>query len=384
MRTERSATLGTLFRSRRERGREGLPLLSVTMSNGLVRRESRDRKTETGLTSEEHLLVRKGDIAYNMMRMWQGSFGLAEEDGLVSPAYVVLAPTTAIDSLFAAYLFKTSRMLYLFWAYSYGLTDDRLRLYFKDFADIQVSIPPVKEQQRIARILTAWDRHIHLVEDRLAASERLKNGMMQVLMRGTARELDGQDSLLTPFLLGDLFTERVETNRPDLPLLSVTSDRGVIPRSADDQSASVDLTHYKRISLGDIGYNTMRMWQGISALSDRDGIISPAYTVCMATNLIDARFASYLFKYRPIIHLFYRHSQGLVDDTRNLKYPNFAQVPVAIPAIERQREISDILIAIDSEVSLLQRYRDALLRQKRALMQQLLGESRDVRRTSHG
>jgi type I restriction enzyme, S subunit len=60
-------------------------------------------------------------IAYNMMRMWQGASEMAEHDAIVSPAYVVLAPTSDIDPLFASYWFKSPRMIYLFWPYSYGI-----------------------------------------------------------------------------------------------------------------------------------------------------------------------------------------------------------------------------------------------------------------------
>src|SRR5437667_7381855 len=107
-----STKLGKVFKSRRERGRVGLPTISVTLNNGLVLRESFDRKTDTTLSPEEHLLVRNGDIAYNMMRMWQGASGLARFDALVSPAYVVLKPTKEIDPVFASYLFKAARMTY--------------------------------------------------------------------------------------------------------------------------------------------------------------------------------------------------------------------------------------------------------------------------------
>lgn len=182
MATEISTTLGALFKNRRERGRAGLPLLSVTMGNGLIRRDSLERKTDTGLTDEDHLLVRRGDIAYNMMRMWQGAFGLAKEDGLVSPAYVVLEPGMDVDPLFASYLFRTPRMLHLFWAYSYGLTDDRLRLYFKEFARIPVRIPNIEQQRRIGHLLSTWDNQIELLHRRLRAAELLKRGLAQQLM----------------------------------------------------------------------------------------------------------------------------------------------------------------------------------------------------------
>ena len=129
--------LGEVFSSRKEKGKEGLPTLSVTLYDGLVDRTSMERKMETNLPPAQHLLVKSGDLAYNMMRMWQGASGLARKDGLVSPAYVVLKPSYIIDSNFAFYWFKSSRMIYLFWAYSYGLTKDRLRLYFNDFSIIK-------------------------------------------------------------------------------------------------------------------------------------------------------------------------------------------------------------------------------------------------------
>src|SRR5258708_6961463 len=137
----RTTKLGNVFKSRRERGRTGLPTLSVTLNDGLVLRESLERKTDTNLSPEEHLLVREGDIAYNMMRMWQGASGLARFDAMVSPAYVVLKSTKEIDPIFASYFFKSARMIHLFSAYSYGLTKDRLRVYFPDFELISALLP---------------------------------------------------------------------------------------------------------------------------------------------------------------------------------------------------------------------------------------------------
>jgi len=93
--------LGDYFSSSREKGVEGLPLLSVTLHNGLIHRGDLDRRTETNIEANGHLLVRQGDIAYNMMRVWQGALGRASFDGMVSPAYVVLRPNKDIDSKFS-------------------------------------------------------------------------------------------------------------------------------------------------------------------------------------------------------------------------------------------------------------------------------------------
>ena len=179
--------LGDLFSNRREKGKVDLPLISVTLRDGIVNRETLERKTETNLSPEEHLLVKKGDIAYNMMRMWQGASGVATYDGIISPAYVVLVPNQKIYPKFVGYWFKMPRMLYLFWAYSYGLTNDRLRLYYKDCAKIPVSLPPLAEQKKIAGILGTWDRAIAQTEALVAAKQKLKKGLMQQLLTGKQR-----------------------------------------------------------------------------------------------------------------------------------------------------------------------------------------------------
>lgn len=165
--------LGDLFESRRERGRSGLPLFSVTIDSGLVDRETLDRKQDSALTPEEHLLVKPGDIAYNMMRMWQGAFGLADREGMVSPAYVVLKPKPNIDPAYLAQLLRTPRLLYQLWAYSYGLTDDRLRLYFRDFSVIPVALPRLEIQSRVAVGVALWDESIQIFS-KLAANARVE------------------------------------------------------------------------------------------------------------------------------------------------------------------------------------------------------------------
>lgn len=208
----RKARLGGLFHSRREKGQAGLPVLSVTMNAGLVRRETLERKTNGTLAPEEHLLIRKGDIAYNMMRMWQGASGLAEIDGTVSPAYVVVARNDNVDPLFASYWFKSARMIYLFWAYSYGITGDRLRLYYKDFARIPASVPPKAEQERVGRMLATVDRAIEHTKQLIEAKRKLKKGLAQQLLTGK-RRLPGYHQTWSAHEFGQLAT--VSNNRFD-------------------------------------------------------------------------------------------------------------------------------------------------------------------------
>lgn len=244
---------------------------------------------------------------------------------------------------------------------------------------VMVPVPPDVEQRRIAQILSTWDQAIAATERLLANSEAQKLGLMQGLLAGKYR-LDGHTIGWQEHLLGKLFTERVEPNRADLQLLSITREQGVILREdvGRKDTSNEDKSKYLRICPGDIGYNTMRMWQGVSALSQYEGIISPAYTVITPGALIDGQFASFLFKSQAIIFLFYRHSQGLVSDTWNLKFSHFAKIKIKIPSVEEQRRIAEVLEKADQQITVIQRQLSALREEKTALMSQLLTGKRRV------
>lgn len=238
---------------------------------------------------------------------------------------------------------------------------------------LELLVPPLVEQQHIVQVLEAWDISIEKTERLIAAKEKRKAGLMAELLTGHRRVGEFKTAWRS-WHLGELFEERIETNRGDLPLLSIAREEGVVPRGdmARKDSSNEDKTKYLRICPGDIGYNTMRMWQGVSALSRYDGIVSPAYTVCIPGSKIDGKFASYLFKLPEVINLFYRHSQGLTSDTWNLKFHHFAKIKVRIPEVVEQVAIARVLALVDEELAILQKQCKVLIQQKRGLMQKLL------------
>ena len=237
-----------------------------------------------------------------------------------------------------------------------------------------VFLPPLSEQQKIADILSTQDKVIELKEKLLAQKQQQKKYLMQQLLTGKKR-LPGFCEKWTRKQLGELFENRVQINRSDLGLLAITSTRGILPRDCLDlkDNSSEDKSKYLRICPGDIGYNTMRMWQGVSAYSEYEGIVSPAYTILAPMEGVYSRYFAYLFKIQSVIFSFYRFSQGLVDDTRNLKYENFKKISVSIPSkVAEQRAIVQILSTADHEIDLLQKSIEAEKQKKKALMQLLL------------
>ena len=244
-----------------------------------------------------------------------------------------------------------------------------------------VPIPPLPEQRKIAEILSTWDRAIETTEKLLANARSQKRALMQILLTGKRRFPEFEGLEWREVRLGDVFTERSERGGDELPLLAITSARGVIPQTETDRrdTSREDKSSYKQIHVGDIGYNSMRMWQGVSALSGLTGLISPAYTVVVPTRKINARFAAHLFKLPKQVHFFRRYSQGLTSDTWNLKFKQFSDVPARIPEIREQIKIAATLDLWDEAVRQIENKGSLLRSEKAALMQQLLTGKRRVK-----
>jgi len=173
--------------------------------------------------------------------------------------------------------------------------------------------------------------------------------------------------------LGDLFSDRQESGLTGLPLLSLMDKEGIVPQEDSNRknNSNSDKSKYLRVVPGDIAYNTMRMWEGRSALVGLEGLVSPAYTVCEPRPGVHSLLFSYYFKTPQLIEQFRRYSQGLVKDTLNLKYPAFAQISAPIPTFPEQQKIAECLSSVDELMAAQTRKVEALKTHKKGLMQQL-------------
>ncbi len=273
-------------------------------------------------------------------------------------------------------LFNAQIMRHYFARLANGVT--RFGLASNAVNNALIPLPSFPEQKKIAEILSTRDEAIEQTRKLIDAKKRRKKALMQQLLTSKKR-LPSFNESWEEYRLRELFDERSEVNFEHLPLLAITGSRGVIPATEilRKDSSSQDKSKYKKIAPGDIGYNTMRMWQGVSAVSELEGIVSPAYTICIPKETVDVRFMGYLFKFSPVVNLFRRFSQGLVNDTLNLKFHHFTQIKVKIPCFNEQQAISKVLRIADDEIKKLEKKLVALEKQKRGLMQKLLtGEVR--------
>ncbi|EPH92383.1 hypothetical protein D922_02467, partial [Enterococcus faecalis 06-MB-DW-09] len=158
--------LGELYKERKEKGNNKLPILSVSIHSGVSDSElNSDSLGKDVKRSEDKTLYKRtysGDLVFNMMRAWQGAIGVVKNEGMVSPAYIVATPNNKIFPGFMNYYFQRKPAIYELNNLSYGVTDFRKRLYWDSFIKAHTIFPSISEQKKISDFFLKIDDTIAL------------------------------------------------------------------------------------------------------------------------------------------------------------------------------------------------------------------------------
>lgn len=326
---------------------------------------------ETGYAGSR---VKGGDVLLSV-KGTIGEVGVVPRnfEGNIAREIARIRPTVACNSDFLAFQLEADHTQRRIDSKVVGST--RLEFSIHAVKDFLIALPPLPEQRKIAEILRTWDEAIEKLEALRAAKQQRLAAVARKLFDACHPSYADRPASWREYNLGDLFSERDQAGSNTDRLLSITMAEGVIDRDEVGRrdTSTEDKSRYKLILPGDLGYNTMRMWQGVSGLSSLRGIVSPAYTVVVPDNrAILARYAAHLFKSRRMIFDFERYSQGMTSDTWNLKFPAFSRIKIFLPPTEQQQREATVLDEMHREIALLGRQTEVLTRQKRGLMQKLL------------
>ncbi|EGP4803423.1 restriction endonuclease subunit S [Enterococcus faecium] len=242
---------------------------------------------------------------------------------------------------------------------------------------VGASVPSYEEQQKIGSFFKQLDETIALHQRKLDLLKETKKGFLQKMFPKNEAKVPeirfpGFTKDWEERKLGDVFSERSERSSEG-ELISVTINSGVIKASELDRkdNSSDNKSNYKKVEVGDIAYNSMRMWQGASGYSSYEGILSPAYTVIIPKEGTDSKFFAYDFKRYDMIQTFKRNSQGLTSDTWNLKFPTLKLVKIMVPSIEEQKQIAAFFERLDNTIALHERELDVLKETKKGFLQKM-------------
>ncbi len=393
------AHAGDAFEHSKAKGEAGLPIWSVTLDRGLVPRNSLERQPAADAADESNLRAHPGDLVYNMMRMWQGAVGMASEECMVSPAYVVLSPKEGNESRFFDHWFKNKRMLYLLWAYSHGLTSDRLRLYFHDFAHIPLMLPDPCEQKKIADFLDSVAKKMSLLTEKKSALEDYKKGMMQKLFSGRLRFSRDDGSSFRDWQerkLGDLFSW-IKTN--SLSRSKLTDDpksgiqnihygdvhgkfRGIFRQSREDvpfidanaipQIKDQEFVRVGDVVIADASEDYADIGKSIEVLEvGEKSLIAGLHTfIARPKNCeIVLGFSGYLLHSEAVRLQIMRSAQGI--SVLGISKSSLEKVRLDLPHPDEQRKIADFLSSIDAKIDAVSAQISAMETFKKGLLQKM-------------
>jgi len=168
----------------------GFTVLSCTKYDGLVDSlEYFDRQVFSDDLSG-YKVVRKGYFAYATNHIEEGSIGYNDwcDKGLISPMYTVFqTDNEVVNDRYLFGLFKTEKYRHIFEVNTNGTVNRRGSLRWKEFSKIKVPLPPIEEQNRIAKLFDSIDNEVSLLKKELSAFKNQKKGLMQQLLTGKVR-----------------------------------------------------------------------------------------------------------------------------------------------------------------------------------------------------
>ncbi len=323
---------GRLFAQRNETGFGELPILEVSLRTGVRVRDMDNLKRKQVMSdAEKYKRAAKGDIAYNMMRMWQGALGTAPVDGLVSPAYVVARPFEETNPYYYSYLFRTEGYKAEVDGYSRGIVKDRNRLYWQDFKRMPSCFPPPEEQAAIVQFL---DANALLVRKFIRNRRRLIDSLLEqrqaIISRAVTRGLSPNVKMKPSGIdwLEDvpahwnikrckyLFREIDQRSEFGSEThLSMSQRFGLIPSDDADRKhlRSESYAGGKLCQPNDLVLNRLKAHLGVFSKSNQSGVVSPDYTVLRPFDPDDTTYYERLFKTPACIAELRRSTKGIVE-----------------------------------------------------------------------
>ena len=179
-------TLGELTKviSKRNKENKSLPVYSINNKEGFLPQAEQFEgisSNKRGYDISQYKIIERNTFAYNPARINVGSLGYSGNlhNILISSLYVCFKTTHRIDDVFLLYFFDTSH-------FSKEVENNvegglRSYLFYQNFSNISISIPGIKEQQKIANCLTSLNELINAHSDKLEALKHHKKGLMQNL-----------------------------------------------------------------------------------------------------------------------------------------------------------------------------------------------------------
>ena len=351
-----------------------MELLSVTMNDGVKPRSAIEGKDNSSEDKSNYKIVRKGDMVYNSMRMWQGANGISPCDGIVSPAYTVLMPKQEINNGYFAALFKSVNLINEFRKNSQGMTSDTWNLKYPQIETIKVQIPSVSEQDKVSEMFSVLDERIAAQSQLVESLKKYKRGLLNKVFSNTDEKIYPTVYLseVADFLQGLTYSPSDVANAGHLVLRSSNIQNGTL---SFDDCVYVDksIPESLQVKCADV---IMCVRNGSKSLVGKTALIPidmpkttwGAFMMIVRSKLNDTYIFHYLNSQMFFSQVFKDTGTATINQiTKGIL--NECRLP--LPPVEERKKISKMLSTFDAKIYNAERTLYALMETRKALLQQL-------------
>ena len=366
------ATGGTPVRDTPEYWGGSIPWVGTGEIDFNIIQSHTDHLTQKGLDASAAKLLPKGTLLMAMYGQGatRGKVGILGFDAATNQACAAITPKNGtVESEFLFHVLEASYTRIRRLSNIGGQDNLNTTL----IREIPIPVLSKPERETVVAAAREWADGIQKTETLLSVLERRKQGLMQQLLTGR-RRLKGFKGKWKLLRADKLFTEiSVRKQTADEALLSVTQDRGVIPRDmlvgrVTMPAGAVDA--FKLVERDNFVIS-LRSFQGGLEHSAYRGLVSPAYTVLQASEDIHPAFFRHYFKSTDFVK---RLSVAVVGirDGKQISYTDFRSIKLPLPPMAEQQSLTELLDLAEQDIALCRERLEELQRQKRALMQKLL------------
>lgn len=352
------------------------------MNNFVNGRMSPDNVISVDVSDEEaeQYILRKGDILFNRTNSYDlvGKTGIFDLDGVyIFASYLVrlnVDRQKAIPEFINYFLNSPATQTKLKVIATKGVSQANINPTNLQ-KDVTLLLPPLPEQRKIAAVLSTWDTAIDTTEKLIAAKEQLKKGLMQRLLTGKMRlrEFRGEKWKKYEFsemaaVVKDHYDPRKNTGKYRcIELEHIEQGTGfLLGYTYTDRQISIKNT----FKAGHILFGKLRPYLRKYWLASFDGMCSSEIWVLQhQRKIVRNMFLFYLIQSSVFIQ-----ACAVTSGTKmpRADWAFVSEIPFQIPSLTNQQKIASVLSTCDQEIQLLKTQLDALKRQKKGLMQQLL------------
>lgn len=228
------------------------------------------------------------------------------------------------------------------------------------FHSMKFLFPDKKEQKALGYYFQHLDSLIQSTTKKIESLKQVKAASLQSMFpqegETTPRvRFKGFEGEWEKVRASNVFKTFNEKNRPDLPVLSATQDRGMVTRESIGYNIFHDKSNeatYKHILPGQFIIH-LRSFQGGFAHSSIEGIASPAYTIMEfkdKTRHFDL-YWKYIFVSKEFIKRLELITYG-IRDGRSISFEEFSEMYFTVPSYEEQKKIASYITILDRQISL--------------------------------